>query len=174
MAGSSEPGALLVIDSGRLLSFTFADLMRYHGPGSPGGVAHSFKVLELALPALGGERPPERREITVRTAFGGPGARDGFECVLRAVTGDRYEVDAALERPELGTGGRFVFHLAFTSRSALLTLRDGFVTQEFLDLAAQTERGPAEEARLTRLKQAMADRLMSTPAEQVYDLSTEA
>ena len=40
---------LEVIDHGERLSFSFEDLMRYHGSGSPGGVAHGFKVLERAL-----------------------------------------------------------------------------------------------------------------------------
>ena len=85
--------------SGQQLTFSFADLMRYHGPDSPGGVAHAYKVLEAALPLLGPGGPCERRAMTVRTAFGGPGARDGFELVTRAVTEGRYVVDAALARP---------------------------------------------------------------------------
>ena len=47
---------------------------------------------ELALPLLGD--PPERREVEVATAFGGPGARDGFELVLRAVTEGRWRASA--------------------------------------------------------------------------------
>ena len=52
---------LVVLDRGARLEFGLDDLMRYHGPGSPGGVAHAYKVLELALPLLGD--PPERRDI---------------------------------------------------------------------------------------------------------------
>jgi hypothetical protein len=72
-----------VVDRGTPLAFTIEDLMRYHGPTSPGGVAHAFKVLERALPLLG---PCERRAVEVTTAFGGPTARDAFELVLRAIT----------------------------------------------------------------------------------------
>jgi hypothetical protein len=36
-----------------------------------------------------------RREIGFETAFGGPGARDAFEMITRAVTGDRFPIDAA-------------------------------------------------------------------------------
>src|SRR3954447_26103816 len=79
---------LVVVDDGRRLAFSFADLMRYHGPGSPGGVAHAFKVMERALPLLDPAGPVERREVLVETAFGGPGARDAFELVTRAVTGE--------------------------------------------------------------------------------------
>ena len=48
----ARASAIEVVDRGRRLSFSFADLMTYHGGGSPGGVAHAFKVLERALPLL--------------------------------------------------------------------------------------------------------------------------
>jgi hypothetical protein len=51
---------LVVVDRGRRLAFSFADLMRYHGPGSPGGVAHAFKVMERALAMLDPAGPVER------------------------------------------------------------------------------------------------------------------
>lgn len=73
-----EPDRLAVVERGRPLSFAFADLMAHHGPGSPGGVAHAFKVLQRALPLVAPDGPPERRELVVTTAFGGPGARDGL------------------------------------------------------------------------------------------------
>ena len=127
---------LAVTDGDARLAFSIEDLMRYHGPGSPGGVAHAYKVLELALPLLEPGAPPQRREIAVATAFGGPGARDAFELVLRAVTGGRYDVDPALARPERGwTRERFVFRLAYRGRTVVLGVREGFVTEEFLTLA---------------------------------------
>src|SRR3954468_15467540 len=67
---------LVVVDRGRPLAFSFADILRYHGGGSPGGAAIGFKVLERALPLLGHDERRERREIAIETAFGGPGARD--------------------------------------------------------------------------------------------------
>src|ERR1700694_2844313 len=79
----SEP--IVVREGPRELSFAFEDMLRYHGGGSPGGVAHAFKVLERALPLLATDGPVERREIAIETAFGGPGARDGLELVTRAV-----------------------------------------------------------------------------------------
>ncbi|MEA2361757.1 MAG: hypothetical protein QOD71_902 [Thermoleophilaceae bacterium] len=161
-----------VVDGGRLIAFSFDDLMRYHGPGSPGGVAHAFKVLERALPLLDSEGPCERREIVVETAFGGPGARDAFELVTRAVTGGRFRVDAALGRPERGrTLERFVFRLAYRERRVTLALREGFVTEEFIDLARAEERTVEGERRLDVLKREMADRLLARPAGEVYDVA---
>lgn len=161
---------LAVIECGEVLTFTFADLMRHHGPGSPGGVAHAFKVLERGLPLVSPDGPPERRELTVATAFGGPGARDGIELVTRAVSDGRFEVDPALRRPELGPEReRFVFRLGYRGVVVELVLREGFVTAEFAALAFAPRRDDAQAARLEVLKPELADRLMGAAAADVYD-----
>lgn len=167
-------GTIEVTDQGSVLAYRFADLMHYHGPGSPGGVAHAVKVLERALPLLEPDGLVERREIEVRTAFAGPGARDGFEMVTRAATEGRYVVDDALARPELGpTRERFVFHLAYRGRGVRLQLRDGYVGEEFIALARTVERTAEQESRLTELKQEMAERLLASDAAEVYDVVPE-
>jgi len=160
-----------VLDKGRLLAFSLDDLLKYHGPGSPGGVAQGFKVLERGLPLLGPDGPPERREIHVRTAFGGPGARDAFELVTRAVTGDRYVVDQSLARPERGRAmERFVFELTYRDRSATLIVREGIVPDEFIELARTDPRSDEQDARFAQLKLDMVAHVMSLPAEEVYDV----
>ena len=160
---------LEVTERGERLAFSFEDVLRYHGGHSPGGAAIAFKVLERALPELA---PCERREIEIETAFGGPGARDAFELVTRAVTGGRYRVDAALERPERGRVlERFVFRLSRPGRGVELLLREGFVDEEFVDLA-RAERDEAQEARLTELKHALAERVLARPADEVVELSS--
>lgn len=171
MPDAPGPAAgLTVVERGTVLTFTFADLMRYHGPGSPGGVAHAYKVLERGLPLVAPDGPPERRELTVATAFGGPGARDGIELVTRAVTDGRFVVDADLRRPELGPAReRFVFRLSYRGLTVELVLRDGFVTPEFAALAFAPERDAGQDARLEVLKPQLAARLMGAAAEDVYD-----
>ncbi len=164
---------LVVLDGSRRLAFSFDDLLRFHGGGSPGGVAHAFKVLELGLALLAGEggSPPQRRGIEVRTPFGGPGARDAFEIVTRAVTEGRYVLDGSLARPERGRAmERFVFRLGYRGRSVTLIVREGFVTDEFVDLARMQQRSDEDEARLDRLKAEMAERVMARPAGEVYEV----
>jgi hypothetical protein len=159
-----------VVDHGQRIAFSLADLMKYHGPGSPGGVAHAFKVLERGLPLLQPDGLCERREIVVQTAFEGPGARDAFEMITRAVTGDRFHIDPALARPQRGRGlERFVFRLTYRERSVTLVLREGFVSDEFIDLARTQQRTADQEQRLETLKRDMADRVMAQPARDVYD-----
>jgi hypothetical protein len=161
---------IAVRERGSRIEFGWDDLIRYHGGGSPGGVAHAFKVMERAFALLDDDACPERREIEIRTAFGGPGARDAFEMVTRAVTGDRYVVDQKLARPALGRAReRFVFELSYRGRTVALQVRDGFVTDEFVDLARTDPRSPDQERRLDAMKREMAERVMAAAAADVYE-----
>src|SRR4051812_30981955 len=118
---------IVVCDQGRSLAFSFADMLAYHGPGSPGGGAHAFQVRGRGPPLLAGEAPPERGELPARTASGGPGARNGFELVPRGGTGARSPLEPELARPERGRAlERFVFRLDYRGREVTLAARDGF------------------------------------------------
>ena len=164
--------ALTVEEHGRTITFTFDDMMRYHGVHSPAGVAMAFKVMQRAFAALSPDGSPPRREVVVRTAFRGPGARDGFEAVTRAVTDGRYTVDRSLVRSDLGRLREdFVFVVEVGGRTATLLLRDGFVSEEFIDLARAENRTDKQEQRLDELKAQLAQRVMAAPAAEVYDIA---
>lgn len=157
-------------DQGRSLTFRLEDLMRYHGPGSPAGVALALKTMELTFPLLGRGAALERREIAVTTPFRGPGARDAFELVTRAVTEGRYVLDATLERPERGwVLEQFVFRVEYRGADVTAALRAGYVDEEFVTLARAT-RSPADEARFTTVKAAAAAHMLAGPAENVLEI----
>lgn len=131
----------------------------------------AFKVIQRAFAALSPGEPPARRSVSVRTAFRGPGARDGFEAVTRAVTDGRYVVDRWLTRPDRGRLLEdFVFEVRIGESAVTLLLRDGFVTDEFIDLARAQNRTDAQERRLDELKAQLAQRIMAAPAAEVYDI----
>ncbi|MGW1742005.1 hypothetical protein ACWCPQ_24730 [Nocardia sp. NPDC001965] len=159
---------LTVLEAGTPIEFSFDDLMKYHGTEFPGGVAHAYCAVRHAVSLLG---EIERREIAVRTAFPGPGGRDAVEMVLRAVTGDRFTVDPELADTARGPVlARYVWEFTHGERVVTLRLRDaGFVTGEFIELGARRDRGPAENARLTVLKQEMTDRLLAGAVGEVYE-----
>jgi hypothetical protein len=162
---------IAVQERGRIIEFSIEDLMRYHGPGSPAGVANAFKVLQRAFALLSPASPPDRRSVAVRTAFQGPGARDGIEAVTRAVTDGRYIVDRALARPDLGRlRESFVFEVSIGTDTITLVIREGFVTAEFVDLAQKGSRTDDEERRLDELKAQLAQQVMSADAADVYDV----
>jgi len=165
---------LEVLDHGELISLSFDDLLKYHGTSSIGGVAHGFKVMERALPLLAAGQPPERYLIDVETEFPGPGARDAFEMVTRAVTGGRYRVapDLAVGNAPTAPEGRYFFRLAYPGTTVDLTLRDGYVSDEFIQLAHREARTQAEEERFTWFKHDMAAKLLAQPPDEVYEART--
>lgn len=162
---------LQVLDGQTLLSFTYDDMLRYSGPHSPAGVAMAFQAMRGAFPRLHPGGVPRRREIWVDTAFRGPGGRDGFELVTRAVTGGRYTVTAELERAELGMASeQFVFRMRYGDVACTLAVRPGLVTDEFVTMARKEDRSPAEEEQFTAMKQAMADQVLAATADRVFDI----
>ncbi len=162
---------LVILDQGESVSISFDDLLKYHGRSSIAGVAHAFKAMERAFPLLSPGQPPERYDITVESGFPGGGARDAFEMVTRAATGDRYRltsVPAGAEPPE-APGGHFYFRLGYRGTVVELVARAGLVPDEFLQLACREAPTPPEAARAQQLKEEMAERLLSLPADEVYD-----
>jgi hypothetical protein len=172
MSAYQSTETVAVLENGKPIGFTFGDLAKYHGYGFPGGIAHAFKVMQRAFPLLDDSGTPERHELHLETAFGGPGARDAFEMVTRMATTGRYRVD----RPEIDTSQplfweafyRFTWH--YRGRSVALAIRSGHVREEFIRLGMQPQRSEAEDARLTELKLEMANRLMALPADAIYDV----
>jgi hypothetical protein len=166
---------IVVLDNLREVTFSFDEMLIYHDGDSPGGVAHAFKVLERALPLLDIAGRVERRDIIIETAFSGPGARDAFELVTRAVTERRFILDPSLTRPACGRAReRFVFRLRYRERAVILTLREGFVTEQFIDLTRQESRTTDEEHRLAAMKGDMAALVMAAAAADVYDVASAA
>lgn len=162
---------IMVQERGQTLEFPYTDLLRYAGPHSPGGVANAFKAMQRAFAVLSPDVPPQRRSIFIRTAFRGPGARDGFEAVTRAVTDGRYIIDRALVRPDRGRLLEdFIFKVGIDGKTVTLLLRDGFVSAEFVDLARMQDRTLDQERRLDALKTQLAQRVLGATAAEVYDI----
>lgn len=173
----TNTGTITVHEAGAPLEFSVEDANRYHGSGFPGGVAHGFCVLQHAVHLLsdGGSKTVERREVSIRTAFPGPGGRDAAELILRSVTDDRYVVDPDLAEPERGPIlARYVWEFTYRGQVIRLHLRDsGLVTDEFIALGARKDRTPEEDAHLDNLKVEMAQRLLARPVGEVYEQVAE-
>lgn len=168
---SARDITLKVLEDGKPLNFKLEDIILYHGFGFPGGVAHAFKVMELALPLLGSDGPPERREISIATPFRGPGGRDAFEMVTRCVTDGRYTIDPDLMKTERGEVLKgYVFNLTYRGTTLFLQIKEGHVREEFIMLGRKPGRTAKEEEQLVQMKQEMADRLFALPAEEVYEV----
>lgn len=160
-----------VQEEGRPVTFSFDEMLRYSGPGSPGGVALGFKVMERAFPLLEPSGLVERREVLVETGFRGPGVRDACELVTRSLTERRYVVDPTFERPDRGhTLETFAFHVTYRDRRVSLVVREGVITDEFVRLAQAPSHTPEEAERFVAMKQGLADQLMAAPAADSLDV----
>jgi hypothetical protein len=62
-----------------------------------------------------------------------------------------------------------VFVVGVAQRFTTVLLRDGFVTEEFIDLARTQNRSRAQETRLDELKTQLADRVINSSSENVLD-----
>ena len=163
--------SLTIRDQGDTILISFEDILKYHGRSSIAGAAHAFKAMERAFPLLSPDQPPDRSLVVVESGFPGGGARDAFEMVTRAVSGDRYRVvpELAGAGAPAAPGGHFVFRLHHGPTAVDLVLRDGLVPDEFVEVACMEDPGPADAERARRLKEDMAARLLGLPAEEVYD-----
>jgi hypothetical protein len=160
-----------VHEDGQPIDFSYEAILDYHGRSSPAGVAHAVKVMELGFPLLDPAAPLERREIEVATAFAGPGARDAFEAVTRAVTDHRYNVDPSLETPERGrTMLNFVFQLTYRGTTVRLQVRPGQVSEEFINLAQAGHLSAEQAERFRLLKLETSERIRSLDAADVYEV----
>ncbi len=160
-----------VVDEGTVLQFSFADMLRYSGPGSPAGVAIAYQAMRLAFPLLDPGAALARRAIIIETAFRGPGARDAFELVTRGLTEGRYLVTATLEHPERGTNlEQFVFHFAYRHRVVTLLVREPMVSDEFITLARTENRSADEERRFTAVKAAHAAAVLAAAPDEIFEL----
>jgi hypothetical protein len=164
---------ITVREGGKDLSFSFAAINAFHGGGFPGGVAHALKAMQAAFPLLS-DTPPERREISVVTAFGGPGGRDAIEMVTRALTDGRLVVDKSIGGGKdviSAPPGPYVWRFTYRGKTVEARIKPGHVREEFVTLGAKPDRTPAEEERLEWLKSEMAERLLALPAGDIYEAS---
>jgi hypothetical protein len=160
---------ITVLDNGHPISFTFDSINAYHGGGFPGGVAHGLKAMQAAFPLLS-DTPLERREVTILTAFSGPGGRDALEMVTRALTEGRLVVDKSIGGTHVinDPPGPYVFRFSYRGRTVEAVIKPGHVREEFVMLGAKADKTPEEIARHEELKAEMANRLLPLAGGEVY------
>ncbi len=161
-----------ILDHGTELAISFEDCVRYHGRTSIGGLALGFRLIQLALADLAPGRVPEREEISVATAFPGPGLRDAIEMVSRAVSRGAYVVDesrAPTDAPE-AVAGRLWFEVTIGGARRAYAAVDGAMGEEFVRIGRASKRpgfDAASARRWTELKEELAAAILAVGPEAV-------
>lgn len=163
---------LIVSENDNLMTFTYDDFVKYHGYKSPCGLSQAFKVLELALPLLEDGKPVERRELKITTAFPGPGARDAFEMLARAVTSGRYKIDPSLggENVTEAPTGKYYFRLEYRDKVVETRIKPEHIREDYIALARKPKRDNEENELLAELRQELADRILPLSSDELFEV----
>lgn len=163
---------LEVSDDGTLLTFHIGDALNYHGPDAVGGVVLGFRLLQQAMACLSPQEPPERREFSVFTAFPGLGARDCFELVTRALTENRYRVDASFTdtAAQEGVVGRMHFEFSYRGQSVTLAPVQGSPSASFISLGRASKQADCTAQQRQQWRQAKTDLANSLLVSQPDDV----
>lgn len=165
-----------ITDNEATLSFEFDDLVRFHGTKSICGLTVAFKIMEAAWDAIWKDTPPKRDVLAVASGFPGPGTRDGFEMVTRAVSRDAYEILVDLEHGPLvaeAAKGVYFFRLADNCQTIDLGLKPEVVPEEFVPRRRQIARGEAtkeDAARFRVLQFEFSDKLRGLSSAQAVNI----
>ena len=152
------------------LAICFDAVQAYHGHGALAMLALTFQGLRGALPMLEQDGvPAPRKELSVISGHPGPGVRDAFEFVTRAVTRGCYTVDLTLPEARYSHGAdkSYSFHLRRGARSVQGVLRPGVLPPEFFDLLGKT--GPDAQRIHAGLRRDIAARVVAAEPEALFD-----
>ena len=158
------------------LPICFDAVQAYHGHGALAMLALTFQGLRGALSRLEQDGVPvPRKELSVISGHPGPGVRDAFEFVTRAVTRGCYEVDLTLPEARYSRGAdkSYSFHLRRGARSVQGVLRPGVLPPEFFDLLGNP--APGAQRIHAELRRDIAARVIAAEPESLFDfLVTES
>lgn len=159
-----------IFDHGRPVHLTFEGLVAYHGGGALAGAAIGFRALGYAGTALSTYRTWDRRDVSVISWHDGPGMRDAVEYVTRAITRNRFQVQAAGGERSCASSQAFRLEVRNGPKRVQILLRDGAVVQQFFDLAGMPNRDAEAERQLTRLKAEASTAVLRSPSRRLFEL----
>ncbi len=170
---------LRIRDGPDLIEIDFSDVEKYHGQHAIVGAAVAFMAMHAAFPSIYPDRHPSREEITIVTGHPGPGVRDAFEFVTRAVSRNAYRVDA--ERPQARwdpySNTSFTFTISCDQgRYVDLSMKQEILPMHFFDLLDLKHRGAAnhdQQQELRQLKRTLANHILGSPCAALFDVDRQ-
>ena len=124
-------------------------------------------MLGAAWASLSDGEPLDRNDITVETAFGGPGARDAVEMVTRAVSREAFALVSDKQPDENiaeAAKGAYWYKITARGRAVELGLKQDILPKDFIRLRRKSLAGEAsaEEMETFRdLQIELSNRLLS-------------
>lgn len=150
----------------------FPMVAAYHGQSALAMAAIVFQAQRAAIALLSPEAIPARGDISIVSGHPGPGVRDAFEVVTRAVSRGAYAVDRA--RPEArfvaGQDISYSFRMTIGARTAEIALLDGVLPERFFELVFAKSRTPVQERELSALKRSIAEEVLTKNPSTLFSI----
>lgn len=154
------------------IAITFEMVAAYHGQAALAMLAIVFQGLGGALARLSPEAPLPRKDIGVVSGHPGPGVRDAFEFVTRAVTRQAYTIDRSLPLARWNPHADMAYAFTITARDRTVTaaLRADVLPPRFFALLPGP-RSAEDDAEFSALKRAIAATVLRQSSDRLFDWS---
>ncbi len=151
----------------------FDALAAYHGQSALAMLAITFQCLRATTAILSPQAPARRAAISVVSGHPGPGVRDAFELVTRAVTRGAYIVDPTLPDARLNpyTEISYSFAISLEGRTAHAALKEGVLPGRFFELLAIKDKSQAVRTEFSKLKRTIAADVLVVEPQTLFELS---
>lgn len=151
-----------------IIPITFEAVEAYHGHQALAMLAITYQGLRGAL-ALLADHPLSRANLTVVSGHPGPGVRDAFEFVTRAVTRGVYTVDLSL--PEARYCNKkdksYSFFLCGNNKKVQAILKPGILPARFFALLGSADQADQKEHQ--QLRREIANRVIQLQPDEIFD-----
>lgn len=157
------------------ITISFDAIAAYHGQAALAMLAIIFQGLRLTVPLLSTDVPVSRSALHVVSGHPGPGVRDAFEFVTRAVTRDAYVVDRGLPDSRFNPHApmSYSFRIGRDGQSVTAALQPGVLPDRFFALLRPPsgERTAKEADEFSRLKRSIATSVLGQEPEALFRIS---
>lgn len=165
---------LIIKDTLGEMSLTYEEMCKYHGSDFLGGVALSFKVLELAFKTiLKPNEIPERGNIHLILGLDPPGILDGFEYATRAVSQRRIIIDKSIIKGAKSVFGHYYFEVHYRDARMSMWLKENVLPKGFTDLAKKCLGGFATNEEMNEWKQhklQIGEEIIATKPKNIFEI----
>jgi hypothetical protein len=150
----------------------FPMVAAYHGQSALAMAAIVFQAMRAAFALLSPERIPARREVSIVSGHPGPGVRDAFEVVTRAVTRGAYTIDRSLPEARFLPGHdiSYSFRMTVGERTAEIALLPGVLPKRFFELVFAKARTTEQERELSALKRTIAEDVLAKAPDTLFTI----
>lgn len=164
---------ICIRDRKEVLEISYSDVKKYHGSVALMAVAVGYRTLQAAFAELYGEEVPNRKDISIMSGHAGPGFRDVFEFVTRALTRGVYTVNVeypvAQHDPYRPQSYAYVISTA-DGKAVEAALRQDFLPSafyEYLKKGRENAMTEQEEEDFDRLKLELSERALALSVDEL-------